>query len=119
MRYHTPILLSLFFIPVLILLSGCNAVEEYRTAKILNSGWIGPTAQKTAPALYCYETLADPMCYNEPQPGQEGRLIAFYPGLPPCEKKIEESFEQEEIFFDIREEKRIMERRPIDIRPLP
>jgi len=83
MRYKTPILLSLVFLPLLMMLGGCDSINEYRAQKILNGGWVGPTATKNPGPLYCYRTLGTPMCYYEPLPGEEERLIGSYT-IPTC-----------------------------------
>jgi hypothetical protein len=36
------------------------------------------------PAIYCYQTLAQPDCYAQPTPGDYNRMIGFY-GPPPAD----------------------------------
>ncbi|MEB3702548.1 hypothetical protein Bealeia1_01657 [Candidatus Bealeia paramacronuclearis] len=69
-------------------LSGCSAINDYRATQIYTSGYLKALPEKTQPPLYCYETIDKPMCYPEPIPGAEDRLIDYYEGPPPpCPKE--------------------------------
>jgi hypothetical protein len=41
------------------------------------------------PAIYCYETLAQPDCYAQPLPGDYNRMIGYY-GAPPTEMPVQQ-----------------------------
>lgn len=49
---------------------------------LMAAGWIGPEVERRPAPLYCYATLAKPDCFASPQPGETGRLVAYY-GPPP------------------------------------
>lgn len=36
-----------------------------------------PTALKAIPSTYCYRVMQDIVCYRDPQPGAEARLVAY------------------------------------------
>ncbi len=61
----------------LLVLSGCNPFWEFRpTSDDILSKTHTPDPNPTpVPQLYCYKTLAEPQCFNEPQIGAEDRLI--------------------------------------------
>ena len=62
-------------------LGGCSMQDilKYRSSEhsILAMGWVKPKAHFAEP-VYCYRTLATPMCYEAPREGDEGRLIGYF-----------------------------------------
>jgi len=76
-------------------LSGCSAINDWRATQIYTAGYLKALPEKAPPPLYCYETLGQPMCYPEPIPGAEDRLIDYYMGPPPCSKRLAERSAQE------------------------
>lgn len=88
---RNPILL----IVLLPLLAACASVQENskRAGRNLNEGVLAlrqkmidytEPSRRTKPApppplqsAYCYKTQADVLCYRDPLPGQEGRLIGY------------------------------------------
>ena len=79
-----PIVLSVL---ILMGLSGCSAINDYRATQVYTSGYLKALPEKPQPPLYCYETIGAPMCYPTPIPGAEDRLIDYYSGPPPCPKQ--------------------------------
>jgi hypothetical protein len=45
--------------------------------KMVAKGWL-PGRYIPAKPVYCYQTIAQPECFNEPQPGQEARLVGYF-----------------------------------------
>jgi len=78
---------KLTLIIALVGLGGCNAINDWRATQVYTSGYLKALPEKAPPPLYCYETLGTPMCYPEPLPGAEDRLIDYYEGPPPCPKR--------------------------------
>ncbi len=74
-------------IPVILVVSlgfalgGCGIQDifKYRSTEhsILAMGWVKPKAHFAEP-IYCYRTLATPMCYEAPREGDEARLVGFF-----------------------------------------
>jgi hypothetical protein len=63
-------------------LGACDrASEPFRknNTELLQAGFMKHEPLPPPPATFCYETLADPMCYREPLAGEGERLIDSYP----------------------------------------
>jgi hypothetical protein len=84
---------NLFIFSVLLLalplLSGCmstaQGVMEARAwaVHVADNMDLLPKDSPPDKTVYCYKTLADVVCYDEPQAGQESRLVAFHEAEPP------------------------------------
>lgn len=78
------ILLSLT-VALAVSLGGCsiNDIVKNRSTErsILQTGWVKPKIHYAEP-IYCYRTLATPVCYEEPREGEESRLVGFFGPRP-------------------------------------
>ena len=50
---------------------------------VISSGWLEPTLSIAMAPVYCYSTLAAADCFEVPQFGEEGRLVAYRGPAPP------------------------------------
>ena len=66
-------------------LAGCGLrdIAKNRSTEhsILQTGWVKPKVHFAEP-IYCYRTLATPMCYDEPREDQENRLVGHFGPRP-------------------------------------
>ncbi len=72
------------FTTVLVLaLGACGYPEKFQLTEqsALSLGWLAPRAQAAEP-IYCYRSLAKPVCHSWPQKDQERRLVGFYGPSP-------------------------------------
>ena len=63
-------------------LGACDrGTERFRknNTELLTAGFMKHEPLPPPPATFCYETLADPMCYRQPLQGEGERLIESYP----------------------------------------
>ena len=81
-----------YLIAICLILGGCDIYNNYRSQFILSKGWVGPTDDDKPKPLYCYRTIGQVECYNEPIPGQEGRLVSAYEGGPSKCQENQEKF---------------------------
>jgi hypothetical protein len=63
---------TLLLLPLLVL-QGCNSTGTYRDSDLANLD-----KEYTPAPLYCYETIGNLQCYDEPIPGWKNRLINAY-----------------------------------------
>lgn len=61
--------------------AGFPETNQWTEAKVLKLGWISAPLQRTEP-IYCYSTLARPVCYSWPVKGQESRLVGYLGPAP-------------------------------------
>jgi len=83
--FYAPLCAALLL--AVLFLAGCDTLADlhpdrlrakygWTEEKMLARGWLDGRFIP-AQTAYCYHTLADPECFEEPQPGEESRLIGF------------------------------------------
>jgi|GEM_PF-1901742 len=89
-----------------------------RTGEKLRSWWITPPPAKPGPraiaSSYCYKTLQDVLCYGQPMPGWEHRLIAYQgtTAAPPAQALMQ-PLPKRIVNPDVLPENRVANARPV------
>ncbi len=77
-RSNSPVLIA---VSLGLALGGCGLQDilKHRSTErsILETGYVKPKVHFAEP-IYCYRTLATPMCYDEPREGEESRLVGYF-----------------------------------------
>lgn len=74
---------AIFYISLIILplsLGGCNPFVFFKddSAALQTSGWAKRSMEPPPPPIYCYDTLADKVCYTRPIEKEASRLSGYY-----------------------------------------
>lgn len=66
------------------MMSGCDNLWFFRptSEEIVKRGWANNKYRLEPEQLYCYRTLADPVCYSTPQENAGERIVGYYGNRP-------------------------------------